>query len=141
MIPPAPRGAGLRKTRPGATTPENAPLVIITTNEERELPPAFLRRCVELKLKLPSPARLIDMAAVHFPGTPRDALEAVVRGLGMSPASTDAGDNVGISPTELIDTVRACIELQVKPDSKDRTWQAVSEVTVWKHGRIEGPRA
>lgn len=32
-----------------ATVP---PLVIITTNEERELPPAFLRRCLVLDLKL-----------------------------------------------------------------------------------------
>ncbi|WP_432737428.1 AAA family ATPase [Maridesulfovibrio sp. FT414] len=30
-----------------------SPLVIITTNEERELPPAFLRRCLVLKMELP----------------------------------------------------------------------------------------
>lgn len=29
------------------------PLVVITTNDERELPPAFLRRCLVLTLKLP----------------------------------------------------------------------------------------
>lgn len=31
-----------------------APLLMITTNEERELPAAFLRRCIVLHLKLPS---------------------------------------------------------------------------------------
>ena len=42
-----------------ATTPDNAvqprtsPLVIITTNDERELPPAFVRRCLVLHLKIP----------------------------------------------------------------------------------------
>ena len=30
------------------------PVVLITTNEERELPPAFLRRCLVLQLELPA---------------------------------------------------------------------------------------
>lgn len=34
------------------------PLVVITTNDERELPPAFLRRCLVLTLKLPEGAAL-----------------------------------------------------------------------------------
>ncbi len=45
------------------------PLIIITTNEERELPPAFLRRCLVLKLELPPddvlPAELIRLAQRH----------------------------------------------------------------------------
>jgi len=37
------------------------PLVVITTNEERELPAAFLRRCMVLRLQLPTdPAELTD---------------------------------------------------------------------------------
>jgi MoxR-like ATPase len=49
------------------------PLVIITTNEERELPAAFLRRCVVLPLSLPEDdGELIDFLCkrgeVHFPG-------------------------------------------------------------------------
>ena len=37
------------------------PLVVITTNEERELPAAFLRRCLVLNLQLPSdPKELVD---------------------------------------------------------------------------------
>ena len=48
------------------------PLVVITTNEERVLPNAFLRRCLVLELKLPEDdsgliAHLIARAAVHFP--------------------------------------------------------------------------
>ncbi|MCI0734136.1 MAG: MoxR family ATPase [Methylococcaceae bacterium] len=38
-----------------------APLVVITTNEERELPGAFVRRCVVLQIELPKrEAELID---------------------------------------------------------------------------------
>lgn len=37
------------------------PLVVITSNEERELPAAFLRRCLVLNLQLPSdPKELVD---------------------------------------------------------------------------------
>ncbi|MCG8460526.1 MAG: MoxR family ATPase [Holophagales bacterium] len=42
---------------PGCETVERGgiePLVILTTNEERALPDAFLRRCVVLKLRLPT---------------------------------------------------------------------------------------
>ncbi len=48
------------------------PLVVITTNEERELPAAFLRRCLVLQLSLPEDDEtLLDWlcrrGAVHFP--------------------------------------------------------------------------
>ncbi len=48
-----------------------APLVIITTNEERELPPAFLRRCWVLRLMLGDTRqelekRLRERAQAHF---------------------------------------------------------------------------
>jgi MoxR-like ATPase len=47
------------------------PLVIITTNEERTLPPAFVRRCLVLTLALPEADEklvefLVDRASVHF---------------------------------------------------------------------------
>ncbi|MEF8758731.1 MAG: AAA family ATPase [Candidatus Accumulibacter sp. UW25] len=49
-----------------------APLVIVTSNEERELPPAFLRRCLVLTLALPkTPAELsaylVERGELHFP--------------------------------------------------------------------------
>lgn len=51
-----------------------APLVIITTNEERELPAAFLRRCLVLHMALPEDDRelmdyLISMGEAHFGDT------------------------------------------------------------------------
>lgn len=48
-----------------------APLVIFTTNEERELPAAFLRRCLVLTLKLPQGEALkrflLERGRLHFP--------------------------------------------------------------------------
>ena len=47
------------------------PLVIITTNEERELPPTFLRRCLVLNLSVDEEkleSWLMQRGEVHFPG-------------------------------------------------------------------------
>jgi MoxR-like ATPase len=48
------------------------PLIVITSNEERELPAAFLRRCIVLNLEAPSEAAyadwLLQRGASHFSG-------------------------------------------------------------------------
>lgn len=54
------------------------PLVVITTNEDRQLPGAFIRRCLVLDLRLPqNKSELITYlkgrAAIHFPKQARDA--------------------------------------------------------------------
>jgi len=45
-----------------------APLVIITTNDERELPPAFVRRCLVLNLEIDKDIEtwLLKRANIHF---------------------------------------------------------------------------
>jgi len=67
-------GAG-RFTPQGCNQPVHAkgppPLVVITTNEERTLPDAFIRRCLVLHLKLPKErkdlvAKLIERGQTHF---------------------------------------------------------------------------
>ena len=52
------------------------PLVVITTNEDRQLPGAFIRRCMVLDLRLPKNDKrlkqyLREKAAFHFPDQPR----------------------------------------------------------------------
>jgi len=44
---------------------DNPPFVVITTNEQRKLPHAFLRRCVTLTLSLESEDQLIRIAEAH----------------------------------------------------------------------------
>ncbi|MQX35457.1 AAA family ATPase [Roseospira navarrensis] len=43
------------------------PVVIITSNNEKELPDAFLRRCFFHYIKFPDPETMQDIIAVHFP--------------------------------------------------------------------------
>ncbi|MFI1978928.1 AAA family ATPase [Streptomyces wedmorensis] len=42
------------------------PVVVITSNGEREFPPAFLRRCIRLDLPEPDEQRLRDIVAAHL---------------------------------------------------------------------------
>ncbi|MEW2355984.1 MoxR family ATPase [Spirillospora sp. NPDC029432] len=42
------------------------PVIIITSNAEREFPPAFLRRCLQFHLREPDEERLASMIAAHF---------------------------------------------------------------------------
>ncbi|WPB77154.1 MoxR family ATPase [Archangium violaceum] len=42
------------------------PLVIMTSNGEREFPPAFLRRCLQLDLKDPDSDQLKDIIRIHL---------------------------------------------------------------------------
>jgi MoxR-like ATPase len=56
------------------------PLVIITSNEERSLPDAFVRRCLVLQLRLPEArdeliAFLVERGKAHFEKLAREVLE------------------------------------------------------------------
>ena len=44
------------------------PIVIITSNNEKELPDAFLRRCFFHYIKFPDAKTMEDIVEVHFPG-------------------------------------------------------------------------
>ncbi len=47
---------------------QQRPIVIITSNNEKELPDAFLRRCFFHYIKFPDSETMEDIVEVHFPG-------------------------------------------------------------------------
>ena len=47
---------------------DQRPIVIITSNNEKELPDAFLRRCFFHYIKFPDAQTMEDIVEVHFPG-------------------------------------------------------------------------
>ncbi len=47
---------------------KNRPIVIITSNNEKELPDAFLRRCFFHFIKFPDEDTMREIVEVHFPG-------------------------------------------------------------------------
>lgn len=118
-----------------------APLVIITSNDERELSSAFLRRCIMLNLEAPSRARLIEIARAHFGEKHLDLYKQVAIRMTGRKKGRDAINSEG-NPTpsaaEFLDTVRACIKLGVIPKGTDKTWKALSKATLWKPRETTG---
>jgi MoxR-like ATPase len=45
---------------------KHPPILIITSNDEKDLPDAFLRRCVFYYIEFPSPAQLVAIINAHF---------------------------------------------------------------------------
>ncbi|MEV6302264.1 MoxR family ATPase [Actinoplanes sp. NPDC051861] len=43
------------------------PIVVMTSNGEREFPPAFLRRCIPVEIETPGPQKLKEIVAAHLP--------------------------------------------------------------------------
>ena len=114
-------------------------LVVITTNEERQLPPAFLRRCVVYTIPAPKKPKLVAIAKLHNLGG-KDAV-----GNGREEATFDriadrlleirdelAEGERKPSVAEYLDAVRACLEFKVTPDAKSDLWKSIERVTMIK---------
>lgn len=108
-------------------------LVLLTTNKERELPQAFLRRCVSLRLALPIAAAMEAIVHRHVPGADAHTVRTLV-------ARHDAmvksiGDKARPPSTaELIDAVRAAAQLQQRYSDAEwpRRLERILESTLWK---------
>ncbi|HYD44958.1 MAG TPA: MoxR family ATPase, partial [Phenylobacterium sp.] len=55
------------------------PVVIITSNNEKELPDAFLRRCFFHYIRFPDAETMKDIVQVHFPGLKKELLSAALK--------------------------------------------------------------
>ena len=59
-------------------TAKKRPVVIITSNAEKELPDAFLRRCVFHYIEFPNQELMADIVRVHFPNLEQNVLNAAL---------------------------------------------------------------
>jgi MoxR-like ATPase len=114
-------------------------IVVITTNEERALPQAFLRRCVVLWLKLPEDAQaaadwLVTIARAHHqdPFTQDD--EALARAIAgeLIALRADAARQALRAPStaEFLDAVRACGTLEIGVGTAD--WARLRDLLLIK---------
>jgi MoxR-like ATPase len=94
---------------------KNRPLVIITSNNEKELPDAFLRRCFFHYIRFPDKETMEKIVQVHFPQLKkallREALEAFfdireVPGLKKKP-----------STSELLDWLKLLLAEDISPEA------------------------
>ncbi len=54
---------------------KNRPIVIITSNAEKELPDAFLRRCIFHYIDFPTPELMEEIVKVHYPDVEQNLLK------------------------------------------------------------------
>jgi MoxR-like ATPase len=90
----------------------NRPVVVITSNNEKELPDAFLRRCFFHYIRFPDPDTMTEIVEVHFPGLKkrllREALSVFyevreVPGIKKKPSTSELLDWIRLLVSEDID--------------------------------------
>ena len=120
------------------------PLVIVTTNEERALPDAFLRRCLVLHLKLPATRSelesfLYQRGHAHFPHADRRVIDRAVKLLADQRVPEDGSPpKTGPLPlpgqAEFLDLLRAVIAMRPQnPDGQLQVLDEISKFALQKH--------
>tara|TARA_X000000950_G_scaffold78269_1_gene98430 strand:+ start:114 stop:950 length:837 start_codon:yes stop_codon:yes gene_type:complete len=91
---------------------KNRPIVIITSNNEKELPDAFLRRCFFHYIQFPDRETLVKIINVHFPKIKKNILDRALQrffeiretpGLKKKPSTSEVLDWLKLLLTEDID--------------------------------------
>ena len=98
------------------------PVVVITSNNEKELPDAFLRRCFFHYIAFPDDATMTRIVEVHYPGIKKALLAAALR------AFYEVREAPGLkkkpSTSELLDWIKLLLAEDIDPAvlrSGDRT--------------------
>ena len=85
------------------------PIVFITSNDEKDLPDAFLRRCLFHYIEFPTREQFIEIVQAHFPASSDDLVDKIIKRFlelrqEMRKDKGDAGKKV--STSELLDWFR-----------------------------------
>ena len=121
------------ESQPVPVAASRPPLVVITTNEERDLPVAFIRRCVVLCLPHPDDERLLAIARAHFGQKLRVTMLQQVLKVYHEVRKTRLEQEREPSPAEFLDVVAALIGLRMSPDGS-RQWKQLVEFALRKPG-------
>jgi MoxR-like ATPase len=93
-------------------TAKHAPIIIITSNDEKELPEAFLRRCLFAYVPFPDSERLVAIIQAHFGNAPTKLVTHVIRRfeeLRRRQEQDSYGGVKKVSTSELIDWMRVLL--------------------------------
>lgn len=121
------------------------PLVFVTSNEERALPDAFVRRCFVLELALPSGqpeliAHLSRVGAEHFPGVAQDVLREAAKLLFQDRAEAQRQGWPKPGQAEFLDLVRAVTHRPREYDVAAQL-QALARLARYAYRKQPGQRA
>ena len=91
------------------------PIILITSNNEKELPDAFLRRCFFHYIRFPDAATMEKIVRVHFPGLKQELL-AEALGTFFSVRDTP-GLKKKPSTSELLDWIKLLLAEDIPPEA------------------------
>ncbi|MFD8971398.1 MULTISPECIES: MoxR family ATPase [Streptomyces] len=103
------------------------PVVVITSNGERDFPPAFRRRCLEVRMPAPDGQRLAAMVASHFDGALDERTRELVREF-----VERRGDTADLAVDQLLNTVHMLTNGAAEADGtswrhlRDALWRNLS---------------
>ena len=89
------------------------PFVLITSNAEKELPDAFLRRCIFHYIEFPGPDKMEEIVRVHYPDLSQKLLDLAVERFFEIRAMKDLQKKP--STSELLDWLQALVLAGVDP--------------------------
>lgn len=121
------------------------PLVMITTNEERELPAAFVRRCLVLNLELPSDEqafkqKMVARGLLHFAGQCSKSICELAAG--QLYKDRNAAKNKGIinlpGQAEYLDMLRALAVLGDTEAKQEELLSQIAKFTFEKYPKVYG---
>ena len=91
------------------------PIIVITSNNEKELPDAFLRRCFFHYIKFPDHDTMAQIVDVHFPGLKKSLLNEALN------AFYKVRDVAGLkkkpSTSELLDWIKLLLAEDIPPEA------------------------
>jgi MoxR-like ATPase len=94
---------------------KHRPLVFITSNNEKELPDAFLRRCFFHYIQFPDAVTMQAIVDVHFPGLKKEMLAAALKNF------YDVRNLPGLkkkpSTSELLDWLKLLVAEDISPEA------------------------
>ena len=91
------------------------PIIIITSNNEKELPDAFLRRCFFHYIRFPDSETMERIVAVHFPGLKKDLLREALKAF--FEIREVAGLKKRPSTSELLDWIKLLVAEDIPPEA------------------------
>lgn len=94
---------------------QTRPIVIITSNAEKELPDAFLRRCIFHYITFPEPAQMDEIVRAHFETIDEDLLKQAMDTFYWIRTLKDVRKKP--STSELIDWLRALVHGGIAPET------------------------
>ena len=100
---------------------KNRPIIFITSNDEKDLPDAFLRRCLFHYIDFPKSDKLAEIVKAHFPNSENDLIKIAVENfckLRSLMEKREINNGKKVTTSELIDWYRVLI---CNPDGEQDT--------------------